>query len=90
MSKFKIDPPDDDLGRWLFSVVTGTEESVEIEIPGTPVVSEAQKRFATIFELFDLLKEMNANMVNIDNGIRELNENIKQLGLGEMVGEADE
>ena len=90
MSKFKIEPPDDDLGRWLFSVVTGTEESVEIEIPGTPVVSEVQQRFAAVFELFDLLKEMNTNMVNIDNGIRELNENIKELGLGGMEMDSDE
>jgi len=84
MSKFKIEPPDDDLGRWLFSVVTGTEEAIEIEIPGTPVVEDVQQRFGGMFELFDLLKEMNANMVNIDEGIKELNGNIKTLGLGDL------
>ena len=81
MSKVKIDPPGDDFGRWLYSMVVGTEDPIEIEIPGTGVVGDVQGRFGAIFELFDLLKEMNANMVNIDNGIKELNENIKTLGL---------
>ena len=87
MSKVKIDPPGDDLGRWMYSMVTGTEESIEIEIPGTGVVGDVQGRFGAIFELFDLLKEMNANMVNIDEGIKELNENIKELGLGGLEGD---
>ncbi|MCD6163474.1 MAG: hypothetical protein J7K40_13820 [candidate division Zixibacteria bacterium] len=65
-------------------MVTGTEESIEIEIPGTPVVEDVQQRFSGMFEIFDLLKEMNANMVNIDEGIKELNENIKTLGLGDL------
>ena len=81
MSKVKIDPPDDDFGRWVYSMVTGTEDAIEIDIPGTGVVENVQGRFGAIFELFDLLKEMNANMVNIDEGIKELNENIKELGL---------
>ena len=62
-------------------MVTGTEESIEIDIPGTGVVENVQGRFGAVFELFDLLKEMNQNMVNIDDGIKELNENIKELGL---------
>lgn len=87
MSKVKIDPPDDDIGRWLYSMATGTEESIEIDIPGTGVVEDVSERFGAIFELFDLLKEMNQNMVNIDEGIKELNENIKELGLGGLEGD---
>ena len=90
MSKVKIDPPEDDFGRWVYSVVTGTEQPIEIEIPGTGAVEDVQGRFGAIFELFDLLKEMNANMVNIDEGIKELNENIKELGLTGLEGGSDE
>jgi len=90
MSKVKIDPPGDDFGRWLYSMVTGTEEPIEIEIPGTSVVGDVQGRFGAIFELFDLLKEMNQNMVNIDEGIKELNENNKALGLAGLDGGPDE
>ena len=56
-------------------------DPIEIEIPGTGAVEDVSQRFGAIFELFDLLKEMNQNMVNIDDGIKELNENIKELGL---------
>ena len=90
MSKIKIEPPVDDVGKWLYSVVTGTEDAIEIDIPGTGAVEDVQHRFGAIFELFDLLKEMNQNMVNIDEGIKELNENIKELGLGDLEGAADE
>jgi len=90
MSSIKIDPPTDDLGRWMFSMVTGTEEPIEIEIPGTPVVADVQQRFSGMFELFDLLKEMNTNMTNIDQGIKELNENIKELGLGDLDHKVEE
>jgi len=87
MSKVRIEPPGDDFGRWMYSMVTGTEGPVEVEIPGTGVVEDVQGRFGGIFELFDLLKEMNANMVNIDEGIKELNENIKELGLNGLEGD---
>ncbi len=90
MSKIKIEPPNDDFGRWMYSMVTGTEEPIEVEIPGTGAVEDVQSRFAAIFELFDLLKEMNQNMVNIDDGIKELNENIKTLGLGGLEGDSDD
>lgn len=87
MSKVKIDPPDDDFGRWVYSTITGTEDPIEIEIPGTSVVGDVQGRFGAIFELFDLLKEMNQNMVNIDEGIKSMNENIEKLGLGGLEGD---
>jgi hypothetical protein len=90
VSKVKVEPPGDDLGRWMYSLVTGTEEPIEIEIPGTGAVEDVQSRFAAIFELFELLKEMNQNMVNIDDGIKELNENIKELGLAGLGGDLDE
>lgn len=90
MSRVKIEPPGDDFGRWVYSMVTGTEDPIEVEIPGTGAVEDVQSRFGAIFELFDLLKEMNANMVNIDDGIKELNENIKELGLTGLDGGSDE
>ena len=90
MSKITIDPPEDDFGQWIFKMVTGQDRAVEIEIPGTPVVAEVQQRVNGMFELFDLLKEMNENMVNIDNGIKELNDNIKALGLGGLEAGLDE
>ena len=90
LSKITIDPPEDDLGQWIFKMVTGQDKAVEIEIPGTPVVAEVQQRVNGMFELYDLLKEMNQNMVNIDKGIKELNENIKELGLCGLEGEPDE
>jgi hypothetical protein len=90
MSKVKIDPPEDDFGRWIYSMVTGTEQPIEVEIPGTGAVEDVSGRFGAIFELFDLLKEMNQNMVNIDDGIKELNENIKELGLTGLDGGSDE
>ena len=90
MSKVKIDPPEDDFGGWLYEMVVGTRDPIEVEIPGTGVVENVQGRFGAIFELFDLLKEMNQNMVNIDDGIKELNENIKELGLGGLEAQCDE
>jgi hypothetical protein len=90
MSKIKIEPPEDDIGKWLFGVVCGTEEPIEIDIPGTGTVEDIQSRFGAIFELTDLLREMNQNMVNIDAGIAELNENIKTLGLGDFDGITEE
>jgi len=81
MSKIKIEPPSDDVGKWFYSMVCGTEEAIEIDIPGTGAMEDAQNRFGAIFELFDVLKEMNANMAEINAGIAELNENIKTLGL---------
>lgn len=89
MSKMEIKPPDDDLGKWLYSIVTGTEEAIEIEIPGTGAVADVQGRFGAVFELFDLLKEMNQNMVNINDGIAEMNENLKELGMGDLDGTID-
>lgn len=86
MSKIKIEPPQDDLGKWLFGMVCGTDDAIEIDIPGTEAVADVQNRFGAIFELADLLREMNQNMVNIDAGIAELNENIKNLGLGDLDG----
>ena len=90
LSSITIDPPQDDIGKWIFGMVTGQDEPIVIEIPGTPVVAEVQQRVNGMFEIFDLLKEMNQNMVNIDTGIKELNENIKELGLGGLEGEPDE
>jgi len=90
MSKIKIEPPADDVGRWLYSMVCGTEDPIEIDIPGTGAVEDVQNRFGAIFELFDLLKEMNTNMQNINAGIDELNENIKTLGLGSFDDDIDE
>jgi len=82
MSDFEIIPPKDPFGKWLFESVTGQTGPIRIGIPGTGVVEGAQERIAALFELTELLKEMNANMRNIDVGIQELNENIQALGLG--------
>jgi len=82
MSDFEIIPPTDPFGKWLFETVSGQAGPIRIGIPGTSVVEGAQERIAALFELTELLKEMNANMKNIDVGIQELNENIKALGLG--------
>lgn len=90
MSKVKIAPPEDELGKWLFGLVCGTDEAIEIDIPGTGAVADIQNRFGAIFELTDLLREMNQNMVNIDMGIAELNENIKTLGLGDLDNNMEE
>lgn len=90
MSKLKIEAPKDEFGKWLFGFVTGQEESVEIEIPGTELMAGTQDRIEALFNLFTLLEEMNANMKNIDEGIKELNENIKELGLGGLGAESDE
>lgn len=84
MSEIEIVPPVDPFGKWLFQTVTGQSGPVKIGIPGTGVVTDAQERVAALFELHELLKEMNANMKNINVGIQELNETIKALGLGGM------
>lgn len=82
MSEIEIVPPVDPFGKWLFQAVTGQSGPIKFGIPGTGVVMDAQERVAALFELHELLKEMNENMKNIDVGIRELNETIKALGLG--------
>jgi len=82
MSEIEIVPPIDPFGKWLYQTVTGQTGPIKLGIPGTSVVEGAQERIAALFELSELLKEMNANMRNIDAGIQELNENIKALGLG--------
>ncbi|MEA3340027.1 MAG: hypothetical protein U9R15_08680 [Chloroflexota bacterium] len=84
MSEIEIVPPTDNFGKWLFETVTGQSGPIKIGIPGTGVVEDAQGRLAALFELHELLKEMNTNMKNIDTGIQELNENIKALGLGDL------
>ncbi len=90
MSKLKIEEPEDDFGKWLFRTVTGQEGSVEVEIPGTEMLSGTQDRFDALFNLYSLLEEMNENMANINAGIDELNENIKNLGLGGLGSDSDE
>ncbi len=82
MSEVEIVPPADPFGKWLFETVTGQEGPIRIGIPGTGIMEGAQERLTALFELTELLKEMNANMKCIDGGIQELNENIKALGLG--------
>jgi hypothetical protein len=90
MSKIKIEPPEDDVGKWLYGVVCGTQEPIEIDIPGTGAVADVQTRFGAVFELFELLKEMNQNMVDINDGIDELNKNIKTLGLDDLASSSAE
>jgi len=84
VTEIEILKPTDAFGSFIFELCAGSKEaeSIKIGIPGTELVAGAEDRISAVFELFELLKEMNQNMKSIDKGIQELNESIKTLGLG--------
>ena len=84
MTEVEILKPKDAFGAFIFEVCAGSKdaESIKIGIPGTELVAGAEDRIGAVFELFELLKEMNENMKNIDEGINRMNENLENMGLG--------
>ena len=84
MTEIEILKPTDAFGSFIFELCAGSKEaeSIKIGIPGTELVAGAEDRISAVFELFELLKEMNQNMKSIDEGINRMNENLENMGLG--------
>lgn len=90
MSKLKIEEPEDEFGKWAFRTITGQEGSIEVDIPGTDMLSGTQHRFDALFNLYALLEEMNENMKGINEGIDKLNETLEGLGIEGLMNESEE
>lgn len=84
MTEIEMLKPTDAFGAFIFEVFAGSKDakSIKIGIPGTEMLEGAEDRIGAVFELFELLKEMNENMKSIDEGINRMNENLENMGLG--------